>query len=39
MDQRRHPGWSRLYARVLTEGKVRQGDRIWLENLSKEKLA
>jgi len=39
MDQRRHPGWSRLYARVLSEGQVRQGDRIWVENLSKEKLA
>ncbi len=33
--QQQHPGWSRLYARVLTEGKVRQGDRVWVENLSK----
>lgn len=24
--QRRHPGWSRLYAKVLQEGRVRQGD-------------
>jgi MOSC domain-containing protein YiiM len=33
--QQQHPGWSRLYARVLAEGQVRQGDRIWVENLSK----
>jgi MOSC domain-containing protein YiiM len=33
--QQQHPGWSRLYARVLTEGQVRQGDRVWVENLSK----
>lgn len=25
-----HPGWSRVYARVLTEGKIRVGDRIRL---------
>jgi len=35
--QQQHPGWSRLYARVLSEGQVRQGDRIWVENLSKTK--
>ena len=33
--QQQHPGWSRLYARVLTEGQVQQGDRVWVENLSK----
>jgi len=33
--QQQHPGWSRLYARVLSEGQVRQGDRIFVENLSK----
>ncbi len=26
--QERHPGWSRLYARVLREGPVRTGDRV-----------
>lgn len=24
--QKKHPGWSRLYARVLTEGRIRVGD-------------
>jgi len=33
--QKQHPGWSRLYARVLSEGQVRQGDRVWVENLTK----
>ena len=33
--QQQHPGWSRLYARVLSEGQVRQGDRVFLEYLSK----
>ncbi len=28
ISQKVHPGWSRVYARVLTEGKVRQGDRV-----------
>ena len=37
--QQRHPGWSRLYARVLSEGQVRQGDRVWVENFSKETLS
>lgn len=23
-----HPGWSRVYARVLSEGKIRRGDRV-----------
>lgn len=27
ISQKVHPGWSRVYARVLTEGKIRQGDR------------
>lgn len=36
--QERHLGWSRLYARVLSEGQVRQGDRVWVENLSKRTL-
>lgn len=31
--QEQHPGWSRLYARVLTEGQVRQGDPVWVETL------
>lgn len=26
MHDRKHPGWSRMYARVLTEGRVRTGD-------------
>lgn len=26
MSQKLHPGWSRVYARVLTEGTVREGD-------------
>jgi MOSC domain-containing protein YiiM len=28
MAQEAHPGWSRLYARVLVEGIVRQGDKV-----------
>lgn len=28
ISQKIHPGWSRVYARVLTEGKIRQGDRV-----------
>lgn len=28
LAQERHPGWSRLYARVLREGVVRTGDRV-----------
>ena len=34
ISQQQHPGWSRLYARVLTEGQVRQGDRVWVETVS-----
>jgi MOSC domain-containing protein YiiM len=28
MSQKLHPGWSRLYARVLSEGEVRPGDTV-----------
>lgn len=28
MSQKLHPGWSRLYARVLIEGSVREGDEV-----------
>lgn len=28
ISEKVHPGWSRVYARVLTEGKIRRGDRI-----------
>jgi MOSC domain-containing protein YiiM len=28
ISQKRHPGWSRLYARVLRPGSVRPGDRV-----------
>lgn len=31
MSQKRHPGWSRLYARVLSEGVVRVGDRVEIQ--------
>jgi MOSC domain-containing protein YiiM len=30
ISQKRHPGWSRLYARVLSEGTVRTGDPVEL---------
>ena len=29
--QQQHPGWSRLYARVVTEGQVRKGDPVRVE--------
>lgn len=29
--QKLHPGWSRLYAKVLCEGEVREGDEVELE--------
>jgi MOSC domain-containing protein YiiM len=29
--QRLHPGWSRVYARVLAEGSIRFGDRVQLD--------
>jgi MOSC domain-containing protein YiiM len=28
VSQKRHPGWSRVYARVLLEGRVRPGDHV-----------
>jgi MOSC domain-containing protein YiiM len=28
VSQKRHPGWSRVYARVLGEGTLRQGDAV-----------
>jgi MOSC domain-containing protein YiiM len=31
ISQKLHPGWSRLYGRVLAEGAVRQGDAVALE--------
>ena len=31
ISQKLHPGWSRLYARVLAEGVVRPGDRVMVE--------
>lgn len=31
--QEEHPGWSRLYARVLVEGQVGQGDTVCVETL------
>lgn len=31
INQKKHPGWSRLYARVLAEGVVRPGDRVTVE--------
>jgi MOSC domain-containing protein YiiM len=30
ISEKHHPGWSRLYARVLTEGTVRPGDAVTL---------
>lgn len=30
ISQKVHPGWSRVYARVLSEGKIRRGDRVQL---------
>ena len=30
VSQKRHPGWSRVYARVLTAGTIRQGDPVRL---------
>jgi MOSC domain-containing protein YiiM len=31
ISQKKHPGWSRVYARVLAEGTVRQGDPVTIE--------
>ena len=30
VSQKRHPGWSRVYARVLTTGAIKQGDPVRL---------
>ncbi len=32
ISQKKHPGWSRVYARVLSEGVVRQGDSVTVES-------
>ncbi|MEP7152478.1 MAG: MOSC domain-containing protein [Nitrospira sp.] len=37
MAQEAHPGWSRLYARVLVEGKVETGDQVMLHDSRKAK--
>jgi MOSC domain-containing protein YiiM len=31
ISQKKHPGWSRVYARVLSEGVVKQGDEVQVE--------
>lgn len=31
ISEKRHPGWSRVYARVLAEGIVRRGDHVSVE--------
>jgi MOSC domain-containing protein YiiM len=31
INQKKHPGWSRMYARVLAEGVVRSGDEVVVE--------
>jgi MOSC domain-containing protein YiiM len=33
MSQERHPGWARVYARVLATGQIRIGDRVHLAHL------
>lgn len=35
ISQKLHPGWSRVYARVLHEGLVREGDEVRLNSGSK----
>jgi MOSC domain-containing protein YiiM len=30
VSQKRHPGWSRVYARVLVEGRIRRDDPVRL---------
>lgn len=32
VSQKRHPGWSRVYARVLAEGRLRAGDGVRIVN-------
>jgi MOSC domain-containing protein YiiM len=34
ISHRHHPGWSRMYARVVSEGRIRSGDQVWIEALS-----
>jgi MOSC domain-containing protein YiiM len=34
ISHKKHPGWSRVYARVLTEGVVRTGDAVTIEAAS-----
>lgn len=34
IDQRRHPGWSRVYCRILTPGAMRRGDSVSIESSS-----
>lgn len=38
ISHQHHPGWSRLYARVLSEGRVRQGAGVWVGMLPKRKI-
>jgi MOSC domain-containing protein YiiM len=33
MSHKKHPGWSRVYARVLAEGVVRRGDPVAIEEV------
>jgi MOSC domain-containing protein YiiM len=35
ISQKRHPGWSRVYAKVLAEGMVRPGDPVIVETADK----
>jgi MOSC domain-containing protein YiiM len=34
IDQRRHPGWSRVYCRILTPGSLRTGDAVSVQAAS-----
>jgi MOSC domain-containing protein YiiM len=38
VSQKRHPGWSRVYARVLVPGTIREGDPIALVSETVERL-
>lgn len=38
ISHQHYPGWSRFYARVLLEGHVRQGDRVWVQAASGQRL-
>lgn len=35
IDQRRHPGWSRWYARVLAPGTIQAGDAVRMERVAR----